>query len=346
MFRLFRKTRQDLLKNHKLLRYLTYAAGEIFLVIIGILAALQINNWSEEKKNIKTSQKILRQIQSDIRANILETTTGTNYYFFKDSLLQITLRDEINYFDFQDPNVKVARSPLTTHFPLTLLDNGFQNWADQESVAEEFLELNEAFNKLFIDWQASLDYNAKKITSVVDENVNFLAENFTWFSARISGNISDTQMRKEAAYYQYDTLYKNRAAVYNIYAIDNYLPLIDAYRVLSMDTYRKIDELLGPDKTAKEQESFLLSDAHLEKLAGTYQDLEFPDSQPVITVGDNSIYYTLENIKIELTPLSSYVFFTAQLSDPAMIYFQVRGDSVYGMHESQYGLSTELRKLK
>jgi len=49
MFRIFRRIREDILANSKGSRYLMYAAGELLLVIVGILIALQINNWNEER---------------------------------------------------------------------------------------------------------------------------------------------------------------------------------------------------------------------------------------------------------------------------------------------------------
>lgn len=50
MLKLFRKIRQNLLSQGKTLRYFKYAIGEIVLVVIGILIALQINNWNERRK--------------------------------------------------------------------------------------------------------------------------------------------------------------------------------------------------------------------------------------------------------------------------------------------------------
>ena len=50
MIKLFRHIRQNLLSEGKTGKYFKYAIGEIILVVIGILIALQINNWNEVKK--------------------------------------------------------------------------------------------------------------------------------------------------------------------------------------------------------------------------------------------------------------------------------------------------------
>ena len=51
MIKFFRKIRQRLLTENKFSKYLLYAIGEIALVMIGILLALQVNDWNENKKN-------------------------------------------------------------------------------------------------------------------------------------------------------------------------------------------------------------------------------------------------------------------------------------------------------
>ena len=51
MIKFFRKIRQNLLSEGKTGKYFKYAIGEIILVVIGILIALQINNWNENRKN-------------------------------------------------------------------------------------------------------------------------------------------------------------------------------------------------------------------------------------------------------------------------------------------------------
>ncbi len=47
MIKLFRKIRYELMKKNKTSKYLKYVLGEIVLVVLGILIALQINNWNE-----------------------------------------------------------------------------------------------------------------------------------------------------------------------------------------------------------------------------------------------------------------------------------------------------------
>ena len=50
MIKFFRKIRRKLLTENKISKYLLYAIGEIILVVIGILIALQVNNWNEDRK--------------------------------------------------------------------------------------------------------------------------------------------------------------------------------------------------------------------------------------------------------------------------------------------------------
>ncbi len=57
MIPLFRKIRKKMADDNKPMKYARYAIGEIILVVIGILIALQINNWNEERKRITGYQK-------------------------------------------------------------------------------------------------------------------------------------------------------------------------------------------------------------------------------------------------------------------------------------------------
>ncbi|RRQ47902.1 hypothetical protein DZC72_16245 [Maribacter algicola] len=68
MIKFFRKIRQKLLSENKFSKYLIYAIGEIVLVVIGILIALQINNWNEARKIGKVEKEILNVLLEDLNS--------------------------------------------------------------------------------------------------------------------------------------------------------------------------------------------------------------------------------------------------------------------------------------
>jgi len=70
MIKFFRKIRQQLLIENKTGRYLKYAIGEIILVVIGILIALQINTWNEDRKAQKQETAILKQLRVEFESNL------------------------------------------------------------------------------------------------------------------------------------------------------------------------------------------------------------------------------------------------------------------------------------
>ncbi len=70
MLRIFRQLRQRLLTDNKFSKYLLYAIGEILLVVIGILIALQVNNWNETQKSRRELTNIIRNIAADIKEDV------------------------------------------------------------------------------------------------------------------------------------------------------------------------------------------------------------------------------------------------------------------------------------
>lgn len=69
MIKFFRKIRQKLLSENKFSKYLIYAIGEIILVVIGILIALQINNWNENVRKLEQEKIYYCKIQEDLESD-------------------------------------------------------------------------------------------------------------------------------------------------------------------------------------------------------------------------------------------------------------------------------------
>ncbi len=118
MIKFFRKIRQKLLSENRFRAYLTYAVGEIILVVIGILIALQINNWNTIKNDRNFELKMLSEIQ---------VALDKDYTFFKEHLINSRIKTEIDAIEFFNNAIiynGVTVDSLDYHF--NRLDFGFQ----------------------------------------------------------------------------------------------------------------------------------------------------------------------------------------------------------------------------
>jgi len=76
MIKFFRSIRQRLLSENRFSKYLLYAIGEIILVVIGILIALQINNWNQERINRDYELTMLREVKEALDKDIYNIEGG------------------------------------------------------------------------------------------------------------------------------------------------------------------------------------------------------------------------------------------------------------------------------
>lgn len=95
MIKFFRNIRQNLLNEGKTTQYLTYAVGEIILVVVGILIALQINNWNEDQKAKASTLTYINSMIGDLKKDTLMYAnqikdTEMKFRFCKD------IKDQIN----------------------------------------------------------------------------------------------------------------------------------------------------------------------------------------------------------------------------------------------------------
>lgn len=96
MIKFFRKIRYNLMEQNKTGKYLKYAIGEIVLVVIGILIALSINNWNQQKEQQKTIKIYLANFIEDLKGDIEVYKSLEDATIFKFHSLQhlLTMIDE------------------------------------------------------------------------------------------------------------------------------------------------------------------------------------------------------------------------------------------------------------
>jgi len=148
------------MKKGKTSRYLKYAIGEIILVVIGILIALQINNWNQDRKDRTSERKLLENIHRD----------------FIQNKIQFDSVKAINYRNLEALNSKIALFPLNqdsfkikAYFKLPGVQNiSFNPYSSSiESVINSNaiqLIQDEELQKYLVSWKDVLvDYQEEEI---------------------------------------------------------------------------------------------------------------------------------------------------------------------------------------
>lgn len=105
MINFFSKIRKKLAAENKVMAYLRYAIGEILLVVIGILIALQINNWNENRKKENEFRFALKQLHETISVDQALMTSLTDIYRFQLKMIDSLMNGAQNIPDDQLPRI-------------------------------------------------------------------------------------------------------------------------------------------------------------------------------------------------------------------------------------------------
>lgn len=145
MIAFFRKIRQQLLSENKVIKYLQYALGEIILIVIGILIALQINTWNNERIANIEMKSFLQNIKEDL---ITDTTEFHIYINFltrnianKKMLLSLTKFDNIPTDSLMEiySSYSVDNTITTTTF-IKITNLGITEISKNESLSKKIYD--------------------------------------------------------------------------------------------------------------------------------------------------------------------------------------------------------------
>jgi len=162
MIKLFRNIRKNLLKEGKTANYLKYAIGEIVLVVIGILLALQINNWNENRKLQKEELKLLHDIKANLKATLedFEMDTLVSYQQIqKYQKIEHYMQKGLPYSNELDSAFGVLtfwNNPYITTTAYKTLQNKGLDLIKNESLKNEIINMYEVeFQVLLTDYDRS-----------------------------------------------------------------------------------------------------------------------------------------------------------------------------------------------
>lgn len=171
MLRFFRQIRQNLILNNELKSYLRYSFGEIALVMIGILLALQVNNWNEQRKDKEVAGAYMGALKDDLYLDIENLEWQTDDLNLQlqqiDSLERILTDENFSNADFNqliqnnlDIITTYENSNLNNNTILTLQNSGRVGLLDDEIQLRiiELLSLQKVYQVMIND-NLQLKYN-------------------------------------------------------------------------------------------------------------------------------------------------------------------------------------------
>ena len=164
MIKFFRNIRQSLIMENKTSKYLKYAIGEIVLVVIGILIALQINNWNQNRINKDYELKMLRELVEDLKLD----TTFMNVQFkrierFEESVNLVlndpqNLKEKGNLFLFGGvyfiQNTKAIKTIKAVNVQIPFNDNLRKQINSHYHSSRFYLDLLSMEDKNFFEFRA------------------------------------------------------------------------------------------------------------------------------------------------------------------------------------------------
>ncbi len=180
MLSIIRKVRRSLIESSSFRKYLFYAIGEIALVVIGILIALQINNWNEDRIRERQVEKHLESLARTVEQDIREFGIAMEFSEFKyhgwQYLLTMsgapvdTLRDMPRPDTFIEDEVWEGAYPDTINkklieVTLQMLDGSFLGFVFNRSAINEINNLgllsdmtDDSLKNLIYDYYYHLDW--------------------------------------------------------------------------------------------------------------------------------------------------------------------------------------------
>ncbi len=184
MIKLFRKIRQNLLNEGKTTKYFKYAIGEIILVVIGILIALQINNWNETRKDEIEEKAILKSLVENL--NIAKKQS--ELLILEEEHLKLGLISilGINKIQHKNATLKISDSlfksavwDLQSDQPTFNAYNNLKNTnklslIKDKSINEKFTDLDFNLNKLNDILEDRLQVHQIRIDDILENDVNFI----------------------------------------------------------------------------------------------------------------------------------------------------------------------------
>jgi len=299
MIKFFRKIRQSLITQNKVSKYLIYAIGEIILVVVGILIALNINNANDRKTNDAKITTILKEIQEDLLIDLDRANDIFRFFRRADSIQDIILNNKYTYSDYKSKKtIRIGFSASA----FEISSNGYDNlMRNIDNIPEKYQSIIKSLKDLYVWHINDFEVLNERIRVNMYKNHDIINK-YDWRLKSIKGTLTDEAIN----YYLNNPEYKKVVASHmqdrrNIFGRSN------EYRVKAIEVYDKIDQLLNNTDSIQKIETLeSKGKTFINDIVGNYQRKDslgvFPLARKKIeiTFEDGKLYFANQNRKREL----------------------------------------------
>lgn len=224
---------QELKKVPK--QYLRYALGELVLIVLGVLIAVSIDNWNEDRIKEKAIDAVLLKIGKDLDEDLIEIQNIQTHYDIRKPLFDRLMKGE--YQEKSLVNCKECHFLISGHRlfrPNTEGYTSLKNTLNNSSIVDSELVY---FIQSYTTLLEELDLMSNNIVEDVNGNLMGWRDNYDWFTSFFEG-------KNENGYLNYrlkNPEYRNKVTYHYALVYNNYLPVLENFKTLSNE-FRAIVE--------------------------------------------------------------------------------------------------------
>lgn len=234
MILFLRRLRQKLLQERKFSKYLLYAAGEIFLVVIGILIALQLNIKRGETEEKVATQELLLGIQKDLALELERIEFLQGYYtVITDGIQQlINAHNDVESISNEELGMAFMRAFEFRKFSKynvnyqTLYSSGLLKTIKDRDLTEKLIRY---YTKQFLEWSLEIyqqkatnfNFNEAELFDPLDKlgirsNYEHIPNFKLEIKTKFSTNFAEFIREKDVLHFLLDLLHQSGLVYYNL----------------------------------------------------------------------------------------------------------------------------------
>ena len=291
MIKFFRKIRQNLLSEDKNGTYFKYAIGEIILVVIGILIALQINNASQQKTNREQVESILKNVYYNLESDMANPINRwMEFCELKDSLNTLVLTKDLTYQDYElsgQGSRSLSRILTYEIEPFQFANQAYDRlMANIEIIPDEYIPIVEMLQDVYGKEVPVVNEVTLEAKSFVDEIEDKYQTTYDWYAIK-----DRTHFKQKVDYMLNNPKHLNDVRRHQ-YIIEHLMGHMNILKTNVSIAYSKIyEELMFNEPFSEIVERFYFpTEDELNRYEGTYKNTNASSNTLAFSPKDYYLY--------------------------------------------------------